>query len=255
MSQVAVNQFKTGGSDKDSLYDAMGKYAKALRPRHAADLYPTQNRLALTILQYVKGSKLLATEAPTILEPGAGGGIWGKAARFLWPDSYIVGVELRNALNPYHTDCDPTLPMNHPDFMPPTLFTVSKMLTMPDYNIWCTGSFFDPGMELIRVTGGYDFVMGNPAFDKAEEYVHQAMSLLAPGGLLVYLLPLNFLAGQKRAKQLWPNTPIYKHLTLSRRPSFLGIEDSTKTDAREYSVYIFRKGDTHRGYTGDWLLW
>ena len=65
---------------------------KQMRPRDANDFYPTplkvcQQALSLLPLGYIPD---------TILDPGAGTGVWGQSAKERWPYAHLTGVELRN---------------------------------------------------------------------------------------------------------------------------------------------------------------
>lgn len=89
----------------------------------------------------------------------------------------------------------------------------------------------------------YDLIIGNPPYSKAQEFIDKSLSLLAPGGMLVFLLRTNFLESTKRFK--WWQDKIPPGLyTLHKRPSFTG----KGTDATSYSWFVWRKGQTDRQY-------
>ena len=58
--------------------------SKPRRPRHPLDVYETPPEFAAAGLQ------LVTTEPATVLDIGAGGGVWGEAARVRWPGAHIV---------------------------------------------------------------------------------------------------------------------------------------------------------------------
>ena len=94
----------------------------------------------------------------------------------------------------------------------------------------------------------YDLVMGNPPYGKAQDFVQRSLELLAPGGVLVQLLRLSFLEGQKRAAW-WKTTPLERVLVCSKRPSFT---TDGGTDACAYGIFYWRQG--HVGpWTGGWI--
>jgi len=66
---------------------------------------------------------------------------------------------------------------------------------------------------------------------------------------MVFLLPLSFIAGQKRGANLWRKYPPYKVLVCSKRPSFTG---DGKTDNTEYALYYWQVG-WHGQTLLDWL--
>ena len=55
------------------------------------------------------------------------------------------------------------------------------------------GNFLDadPGTK-------YDAIIGNPPYSKAQEFIDKSLSILKPGGRLIFLLRTNFLESQKR---------------------------------------------------------
>lgn len=80
----------------------------------------------------------------------------------------------------------------------------------------------------------YDLVIGNPPYHLAKECIEHALTLLSEGGILVFLLRLNFLESQKR-KQFWKEHPVKQLYVLSKRPSFTGHG----TDATSYSWFVW----------------
>jgi methylase of polypeptide subunit release factors len=108
---------------------------KELKPRDTFDHYPTP-------LPHVRaGLDLLPAIHPArILDPGAGGGIWGTEARSRWPESNITGVELR---------------------------TINPALQFP-YDCWYTADFLT-----CPIPQPFDLVIGNPPYRHAEEFVRR----------------------------------------------------------------------------------
>ncbi len=82
--------------------------------------------------------------------------------------------------------------------------------------------------------GGIDVVIGNPPYALAEKFVRRSL-MIAPW--VVFLLRLNFLAGDKRAgldglyAERVPDVYV-----LPNRPSFAG---NGKTDATEYAWFVW----------------
>lgn len=187
---------------------------KVLRKRDPHDFYPTPLSLCRAAL-----AELPPAPVPdSILDPGAGSGVWGKAARDLYPRALITGVELR------------------PDAIPPA----------ETYTAWHTGDFrlYDPGWK-------HDLIMGNPPYKYAEAFIRHSLSMLKDYGWLVFLLRLAFLEEQDRGKDFWRKFPPERVSVCSQRPSFTG---DGNTDATAYAVYYWRKGWT--GPTRlDWLRW
>ncbi|WJJ55311.1 hypothetical protein QB910_000067 [Dabrowskivirus KKP3916] len=89
----------------------------------------------------------------------------------------------------------------------------------------------------------FDFVITNPPFSLAEEFICRSLEL---ADCVVMLLRLNFLGGQKRYDRFW-SMPKYKptgQIICSDRPSFTG-----KGNGR-YRVCVDLVGQN--GYTADW---
>jgi hypothetical protein len=174
---------------------------KPLKKRDEHDFYPTPLNYALN------GLRLLPVHLTpqNILDPGAGSGVWGQAARCVYPDALITGIELR------------------------------PVQRHPAYNFWFTGDF----RLLADDEPCFDLVIGNPPYKFSEAFVRSSLMMLNPDGYMVLLLPLQFLAGQARGKGLWRKYPPVKVVVCSNRPSFTG---DGKTDATEYAFFIWRKG-------------
>lgn len=82
----------------------------------------------------------------------------------------------------------------------------------------------------------FDTIIGNPPFSLAQEFVDKSLSLLNPGGRLIFLLRTSFLESQKRF-EWWQDKPPTRLYVLNKRPSFTG----KGTDAASYSWFIWEK--------------
>ena len=93
-------------------------------------------------------------------------------------------------------------------------------------------------------------IIGNPPFSlptsggkpvpAAELHIKRALSLLAPGGHLAFLLRLALLEGIERRKTLWAGNMPKQVWVLDRRPSFTG----TGSDSSAYGFFLWQKGWT-----------
>lgn len=150
----------------------------------------------------------------TILDAGAGTGVWGQVARRRWMNApYIFGVEIDDRFT-------------HPG----------------GYDVWLEHDFLSfPDISL--PDGEADLVMSNPPFSLAEEFVYRALKLAHPdGGRVVMLLRQAFLNGIDRGNGLWKSTPLEHVSMLCRRPSFTG---NGRTDTKtEYAIFVWRNGYT-----------
>lgn len=185
---------------------------KPYQARAAFDHYPTPVAFAQQALAVLPQD----FKPRYILDPGAGGGSWGEAARGLWPASKIHGVEIRRA-------------PRHPDY---TIWSHDNYLSAPRYWPW-----------------RYDLIMGNPPYGKnadderddrtAEKFVRKAMEDVRTGGYIMFLLLGSFRESRIRAKGLWPEFPPTMEYDLVQRVSFSG---NNRTDARSYCLFIWQKG-------------
>jgi len=145
--------------------------------------------------------------APFVLDPGAGSGIWGQAVRERYPKAFLIGNDL-------------------PGVSPVTF-----------YDEWLIGDFL-----LLPLAGKrrVDFIVCNPPYSKAQQFIVNAHKLLVEGGIMVFFLRLAFLAGINRRKTLWRHhTPKFV-IVSARRPSFT---NDGRTDTKtEYAMFVWEKG-------------
>jgi len=81
----------------------------------------------------------------------------------------------------------------------------------------------------------FDWIIGNPPYGKADEFVTKALTQATEG--VAFLLRLGFLAGQRRASNLYSRAMPDVHV-LSRRPSFTA---DGRTDAADYGWFVWRR--------------
>lgn len=84
----------------------------------------------------------------------------------------------------------------------------------------------------------YDWVVSNPPYALAEEFVRHALFAVRPGGWVAYVLRHGFPATKVRREFTRAYPPCLTVLA-QERPSFTG---DGKTDASEYSVFFWRRG-------------
>jgi hypothetical protein len=212
---------------------AQYKTDKPQKERDPFDFYPTEPELARAVLKEFAPTNFY-TEPLVILDPGAGTGVWGQVARELFPKAIITGVEIQDLPCP------------------------------AGYNMWYAPMDFrhfqSPYLH-------YDFIIGNPPFNGAdyrpplwEQFFTRAWQLLAPGGRVVWLLPLDIITGIERYKRLWLKYPMLRHAPCMPRPSHNG-DDSRKTPFREEGIAAWIKDHNGNaiGIPGEWstkpLVW
>ena len=170
------------------------------------DHYPTETDLVLESLYAVLYGVNMTVKS--ILDIGAGSGVWGKTAREICPlANQVDGVEIRETKNPGGFD----------DWV------------IADYLNW-------------TASRDYDLIVSNPPYKYAEPIIRKAWRELAPGGQMVMLLRLAFAAGVKRYESLWREIPLAKLLIVSRRPSFY----DRSTNGTDYGVFVWGKDDDGR---------
>lgn len=142
----------------------------------------------------------------TVIDLGAGNGVWGDVAAERWPGSAIWGVEIRDLPTP------------------------------PAFHHWIKGSFPEVINQLPCDAG---LVWGNPPYYReVATWIHRGLELLRFNGRLVFLLPLYYLAGQKRAQRLYRFFPPKRVLVISR----VSFTDDGKTNATDYGIFLWQKG-------------
>ena len=97
--------------------------------------------------------------------------------------------------------------------------------------------------------GDFDLILGNPPYSLAEQHVRHALTLLAPGGVLAFLLRTAFKESKKRLV-FWEQHPHRTEFQVVPRPSFVG----KGSDATCYSWFVWQKGYRERPICS-WLEW
>lgn len=80
----------------------------------------------------------------------------------------------------------------------------------------------------------FDFIITNPPFSLAQEFVEKSLTL---ANCVIMLLRLNFLASAKR-KEFWEKNAPTAVYVLTKRPSFTG---DGKSDATDYAFFVWDK--------------
>jgi hypothetical protein len=95
-------------------------------------------------------------------------------------------------------------------------------------------------------------VIGNPPYDNAEAHVRRALSLLAPMGIVAFLLRRNFVGPARFAflEEDRSHIPIAEHV-LGPRVSFTG----EGTDMQEYSLFVWGGLGNRGGWVTSILRW
>ena len=177
-------------------------------PRRLSDDYQTPLKLALAICQRLQG---VIPPPKAILEPSAGLGRFVTASRECWYGADITAVEVRE-------ECE--------DLLKGSGATRVLMGTWED-------------VDLAKVPAP-DLIVGNPPYEFAQKHFELALSRVAHGGHVAFLLRMAFLNSQKRVKTFWDVQKGFRYLLpLAQRPSFTG---DSKTEHSEYATLLFEKG-------------
>jgi len=182
--------------------------------RRKQDVYLTPPEVAEAILGHITDVKNVLPHPARILDIGSGEGVWGHAARCLWGSNplnpYIEGAELR----------DISIPEGYADVR--------------------FGDFLDE-----KLVKPFNLIMGNPPYDIKNEIVMKVFEegWLVPGGHMVFLLPLQFLQGRWRFKNMFQPLPLAKVMVIVDRISFYKTEKSSTNDT-SYAAFYWRLGHT-----------
>ena len=183
---------------------------KEMRERHPADFYPTEQAL---IDAYVTEKMYFDGNPDLIFDVGAGDGRWGRTVKnnlLGAKTAMLVGTDIRD-------------------------------LPKPDgYDYWHTGESGNI-YNLYGLAGGIysnpNIYIANPPFSIADDFFELCVnSVNKETGLVAFLLPLSWLASEKRAKWYNDRTPISRIVVCNTRPSF----DDTyggSYPGREYGIF------------------
>lgn len=170
--------------------------------RREADFYATPIETVRTFLNAYGGIK----ESDVILEPSAGNGNIVRALRECGYKNRIDAIEVRS--EEYAG-----------------LVEICDNVRICDYL-----------QTPLRET--YDVIIGNPPYSLAMEFIDKGISMLKPGGRLIYLLRTNFLESAKRAAWWQDKLPTGLYVC-AKRPSFTG----RGTDATSYAWFVWENAN------------
>lgn len=188
--------------------------------RNDFDFYPTP----LPLCQEVLKQCLPEGWTPAnVLDPGAGGGPWGRAAREMWPNTFVMGLDIR----PEAQGTD-------------------------DYDVWETADYLTAPNDM-----RFDLIIGNPPFKLMKEFILHSMDLLRPEGQLLFLARIAILNSDDRYRTLYsmPGLQPYVVHILVQRPSFIAVGPKAGNNgADDYVILHFVKGYAGRPVL-NWLNW
>lgn len=190
-----------------------------LPERKEFDFYPTPIEFCKAAVQEL-GFYLYMPHV-TILDPGAGEGVWGRAIRESFPGCSITidGVELRDVEKPSAYD---------------------NWYRNTDFLTWT------PDHE-------YDVIIGNPPYKYAEEFLDKSSELIKKDGRILFLYRLAFLESLRRYKKYFNGafTP-EKVIVSPRRISFSG---NRKSSSDAYALFYWTGYNSSYETELKWLDW
>ncbi len=94
-------------------------------------------------------------------------------------------------------------------------------------------------------------IVTNPPFNTSLEFITQGLRVLKPGGKMCYLLPIRYLEGKQRKKEIYDINPPKLILMFSGRVNCLmgGVENKKASSMMAFAWFIWEKG-----YQGDTVI-
>lgn len=198
------------------------------------DNYPTPYPLALAIIRNRQ-----SFHPDVVIEPSCGEGSFIRAARAVWPNARIIGVDIVG------------------DYRIKALQAgADEFVHSPLENI------IGPILQAEQEDNQKVLVVGNPPFSLAQQHIELIVGNLNPFNRLDFLLRLSFLGSTSRAENFWPK--MWNHfdeiVPIAGRPSYVkfknvevietvdGVDYAHKSrkkistsDNSEYGIYSFMK--------------
>lgn len=196
-------------------------YQAKKEPRRKNDFYPTPDGVPLACLRVAVPD--LFKGYCSVMDVGAGLGIWGQAISYNAPAVTLTGVEV------------------NPEFPATTC-----------YDTWHVGNYLHLDYELI--TERYDYVVGNPPFNIAEDCIRNGLKSLRKGGKLTFLLRLAYLESLGRGNGLFKEFPPLTVHVSSRRIPFESY-DGTSASKVPFAMFTWEQGRTQGDTVIKWFDW
>lgn len=188
----------------------------------AFDIYPSPVRLIRTAFDFLftrHGAQL--ADVQHVVEPGAGFGPFCRMASLYLPTTCkFTGIELHPPADAARFNYD----LVHLNFL--------------DWH---------PSRKSIGL------IATNPPFTAAEEFISHSQELLAPDGLMLYLMRVGVL-GSKRRREFWRAVNLREVWLVRPRPSF---QKDGGSDASEYAFFLMdgQRQNCSENVQMYWLDW
>lgn len=185
--------------------------------RKEFDNYDTPPALALAGARWCAANLGLPIDKPPkILDPMAGGGPWVKAAREVWPESWIAGIDIRPEV---------------------------------EGAVRAAGASWTGIRDVFSVPpetfGPVDLVVTNPAFIEADRLLRHLYKGLRDGAHVAFLLNVTFIGSDERWDPqvgLFTVAPPRYMLPIVPRPSFLTVDGQDTSPKFEAGFFVWIKG-------------
>lgn len=128
-------------------------------------------------------------------------------------------------------------PLKHLMFWEPACGDRRLIRILKEKGFTAKGNDLHFGYDFLADDRRHQVILTNPPFSKAAEFVLHALQV---SDTVIMLLPLGFLASQRRAA-MFKADPLHSLYVLSKRPSFTF---DGKTDAMDYAWFVW----TNRTY-------
>lgn len=197
---------------------------KTVKKKHKNDLWQTPPEIAKQCTDILVDLYLSKIEQSVLLDAGANSGVFGNALhlscvehKIQFPD--LIGVEIDDVpINPYYNSWH-----NKTDYL--------------DFN-------FPTGKRV-------DIVFGNPPFSLFEEfYEHTVNNIIRFNkGIISWILPLNYLQGDKRYDKIFSNKHLEYVFTFKKRIKWTG-----GSPFDQHSLFIWNNAYEEVHYKGSWII-
>lgn len=191
--------------------------------RKEFDNYDTPPALALAGARWCAANLGLSPEGaeasgkpPKILDPMAGGGPWVRAARAVWPESWIAGIDIR-------PEAEQAIRAGGASWV-----GIRDVFSVPPET-------FAP----------VDLVITNPSFIEADRLLRHLWKGLRDGAHVAFLLNVTFIGSDERwdpAGGLFTFALPRYMLPIVPRPSFLTIDGHDTSPKFEAGFFVWTKG-------------
>lgn len=219
--------------------------------RSLNDYYPTEFNLAYACiskfftLSYMTRFKDFENRF-NVLDVGAGMGVWGMALRkYINEDKkllrFVYGANKETSIGIDGIDIDKQFESYSDGY--DKYYITDYQYLVPDKK--------------------YHMIIGNPPFNDGshapepmlwEKFVHKSWHMLEDGGFIGFLLPIDFLASDRR-EDFYTQYPLLHVSFCRRRPHFINMRNGVKNNTTNYAFFMWVKGRTIQTFSADFFTY